>query len=325
MSVDVRVPPPSVFQERSVGVDLVRVVGVVAIVAGHTWNEAWAREWLFSWHVPVFFVITGYLWRPGRTVRAEASRRARTLLIPYFGWLVIVAVAWYGWLAASGHALAAQTLVDLGLGGAHIQRPFSAFWFITALFVAAVLMRWLQTVSPLLPWFVGACGLVWCTFDPEAARAVPWSAVIGVAAMPFIGVGQLLRTHRQRIERPAAFGLALLIPAGVLIVATDLSPLDLKAGDLGTPLLSIALAAAVSAGLILTAEAVALRLPTLVGRAVNAVAAVSLAIVLGHALVLGIAGAIGLAPSKWVFLAAYSVPLAIGLLLRRTPLARWLL
>jgi fucose 4-O-acetylase-like acetyltransferase len=48
--------------ERSIAVDLVRVAGVIAIVVAHNWDQRlWAHTWFYTWHVPVFFVITGYL------------------------------------------------------------------------------------------------------------------------------------------------------------------------------------------------------------------------------------------------------------------------
>ncbi|MCP1131575.1 hypothetical protein LIOPPNJA_28125, partial [Robbsia andropogonis] len=58
---------------------------------------------------------------------------------------------WFGFRAALGDPLDSRTLTLLPLGGDWISRPYSAFWFVTCLFVAAVLMRWLERVHPVLP------------------------------------------------------------------------------------------------------------------------------------------------------------------------------
>ncbi len=91
--------------------------------------------------MPLFFITTGYLWRPGRTTWDEARRRGRTLLVPYIAWLAIVSLIWFGFRAARGEPFDTDLLHRLPLGGNSIGRPYSAFWFITCLFVTTVLMR----------------------------------------------------------------------------------------------------------------------------------------------------------------------------------------
>lgn len=57
------------------GVDLVRLVGVTAIVAGHTWTTPGVAKWLFPWHVPLFFMACGYFWKDRSDPRSGASTK----------------------------------------------------------------------------------------------------------------------------------------------------------------------------------------------------------------------------------------------------------
>jgi hypothetical protein len=66
-------------------------------------------------------------------------------------------------------------------------------------------------------------------------------------AVFFVGAGHLVQQHRARLGRlwPAA------LAAGAALVASGLSaPLDMKAGDWGTPVLSFLVAVLLSAGLL---------------------------------------------------------------------------
>lgn len=319
-------PVSEVTATRSVALDLVRVVGVVAIVAGHTWGaQTWAHTWLFTWHVPVFFIVTGYLWKPNRSTRVEARRRAATLLVPYLSWLVLVTVIWLGFQASRGEPLDRELLGNILLGGWYIASPYSAFWFLTALFFATVLTRWLANVSPFLPWFVGGVGVAWSVMDPIGLREIPEAAGLALPGVFFVCVGMLLRRHRDKIDKPMTFGLVLLVPAFYLGAVGVIATLDMKSGLLGTPVLGVLMSAAISCGLILTFEAGERFLPARTRSPVTTVAQAAIPIILGHTLVLGIAQAVGMAPSKWVFLLAYLVPLVFALLVMRTPLKRFLL
>lgn len=309
---------------RSHAIDLVRVLGVTAIIAGHTWvNAEWVSRWLFTWHVPVFFIISGYLWSEGRTTATEIVKRGRTLLLPYIVWLVLVTVVWLGFRSARGDVIDWAFLPNIVRGGWFISRPFSAFWFVTALFVATVLMRWLSNVSPVLPWFVGGLGVAWAIVDPVGIKQVPEAAGLALPAVFFLCVGWLLRGHRSDIPKPAAFGLVLLVPALLLASVPSVAAFNMKSGVLGTPVLGVLLAAAISCGLILLCEAAGPLIPERVGRAVTVVAEVGLPMILGHALVLWVAESFGMVPSKTMFLLAFLIPLAFGLAVRATPLRRF--
>ena len=305
---------------RSVAVDLVRVVGVVAIVAAHNWGERpWAHPWFYTWHVPVFFVITGYLWKSDRRTSRELANRARTLLVPYVAWLVVVTLVMQGFLLTRGGMVTDGLLRAMVLGGSHLARPYSTFWFVTALFSAAVLMRFLQNRVAFLPWVVGGLGLAWAATDPAGLSAVPQSLGLALPALVFIGVGMVLRRHRERITDPLVVGAVLLVPALVLGGRGVFASLDMKIGVLGQPLVGVFMASAISCGAILVAEGTERWLPRWTRRVVTEVAQVSLPIIMAHTLVFALFEQSGVALSKWSFVVAYGAPLVLGLVLARTP------
>jgi acyltransferase len=314
---------PSV-PERLLGLDLARVIGVGAIVAGHTWSGRPVDVWLFSWHVPLFFLLSGYLWRAGRPLGLEVRRRARTLLVPYAGWYVIVATIWFAYLSRTDDEFQWSSAAATLLGGTHAPRPFSAFWFITALFVACVLLRALERYPRYVSWLVVAAGLGLCQLDRFAVSDIWWSAGTAVPSMVFLLIGIELRHHRAAIGRPGLTGAVLLV-AGLLPFVTDrVATLNMKPGNFGTPYLGVLCSSAIVIGLVLVCEAVAARVPRAVLRPVEPLALSALVVVLSHALVLGLVerGAIEVESLWAVYALALVPPWVLGLVLLRTPLRR---
>lgn len=308
---------------RSVAIDALRVIGVVAIVAGHNWGgREWVNPLLYTWHVPIFFVMTGYLWRDGRTTGFEIKRRAATLLVPYLFWIVVVTAIWFVVRQQIGWGVSSELVLDILKGGWFAARPYSAYWFFTALFFACVFVRLTERVHPLLPAFVGVLGVLWATADP-ASVAHLWEGVgLAVPAMLFIVAGQTLRRFRNSVTRPLATGLIMAVPAFVLGALGVFQPLNMKSAVFGSPVASVYMAIGISLGAILIAEALEPHLPVVVKRAILYAAQLSVPILLLHTLVTQLLSAYGHPGTKWTFVLAYAIPFAVAAALRLTPLRR---
>jgi len=309
--------------KRSIAVDAVRVVGVVAIVAGHNWGgREWVNPLLYTWHVPIFFVITGYLWKSGRSTSFEVRRRASTLLLPYVFWIVVVTAVWFTVRHAIGWPITQDLVMNVLRGGWYAARPYSAYWFFTALFFACVFVRFTERIHPALPAFIGLLGVMWATVDPSSVAHIWEGAGLAVPAVLFIVVGQALRRYRDSITNPLGTGLVLAVPAFLLGLSGVFEPLNMKGAALGTPIVSVVMASAISVGAILVAEALERFLPQPVRPVIAFVAQLSVPILLVHTLVTQLFSAYGYPATKWTFLAAYLLPLGLAAALRATPLRR---
>ncbi|AUZ87618.1 hypothetical protein CVO76_08230, partial [Arthrobacter agilis] len=85
---------PAAPSTRSGAIDALRVLAVVAVVTGHVWAGPLIDAGLYTWHVPAFFVLSGYLWKNREphlrgAVATEAKKRFRTIMTPYVAWLVL--------------------------------------------------------------------------------------------------------------------------------------------------------------------------------------------------------------------------------------------
>ncbi len=108
-------------RHRSGAVDAVRVVGIIAVIAGHTLEPVWPVVF-YAWHVPLFFFLAGYFFSPGRPAKTEFWNRVRTLVRPYLSWLAIFAVPYVIVSIAQSNLSPGQFLGPI-YGGAYAGPP----------------------------------------------------------------------------------------------------------------------------------------------------------------------------------------------------------
>lgn len=321
------VPAPTrpATRERDAGLDVVRVVGVLAVVAGHTWTDGWVRDAVFPWHVAVFFVLTGFLWRP-RSPARETAARAASLLRPYALWLAVAALAVVG-LAAAGLARPV-TPAELLWGGTALGGPLTSFWFVTALFAAAVLHAVADRAGATGRALAVAVAVVAVAAGAEPLAALPLGVGTAVPALLFVEAGRLLR---DPVGRPGAGVLAhpltrtaavAVLAVGAAAVVLGAAPqVDLKTGAVGGPA-GVLAGVAVPAALVVLALPLGRRLTGRAARGVTAVASALVPVVLLHPVVLTLPAWGGDAQR---YATAVVVPLVLALLLARTRLSGWAL
>ncbi|WP_104165349.1 acyltransferase family protein [Arthrobacter sp. SX1312] len=321
-----RPPAPGATATRSGAIDALRVLAVVGVVAGHVWSGPLVDAGLYTWHVPVFFLLAGYLWRtrrPGarRAEVTEAKKRFRTIMTPYLAWLAVTLIVHVGILRQRG-SLAPEAVILPLMGGSLNAGPFGAYWFMTALFLSALMFRALERV-PLVLRTALIVGLAVVTHVfREVLAPLPLSIGVAGAALVFMLAGQALQHLRSRVRGPVRVGAVCLVVGVVPVVAGVSAPLDMKYGELGTPVLSVVVAVLITVGLLLMLEGVFPLLPGSVHVLSERFAAGCLMVVLTHTYVLWLLAVPDTERSFWVLVAALVLPWAVAMILHRTPLSQ---
>lgn len=311
---------------RLVGVDVVRVLGVLAILAGHVWYTSDAAHLLtYSWHVPVFFLMSGYLWKDARSLREELSRRWTSIIVPYIVWWLVVCAVYLAWAIANGYSLRAPVyyIALAAWGGGAAFRPFTAFWFFSALVVAVLFLRLVQHRPAWWAWGGAVLAIVAChLFTPLALRS-PLAVVQGVGCALFVLVGMQLRRVRPGLRAPGWTGAALLLTGVALMTLPGYETFEIKSADFGTPALSIVVACLLGVGLILVAERLTDGVGTWVTAVVTTLAACATVVILLHGvpmLLLGTPRSGG-----WLdFVVVVVSSVGVALVVMRSRWARWL-
>jgi acyltransferase len=229
---------PPRMRDRSI--DIAKGIGIILVVLGHTAVPRPVRHFIFTFHMPLFFVLAGYTFNLQKYTGEERRfiiQKAQRLLRPYF---VACAFFYPFWLLVSRH------FGPMARPGVPLIVPFGGIlyatfwsnhqdlmifngplWFLPTLFVAEVfflaLMSWIP--GPLLRWpalvAVSALGIV-------AGRRVglPWGVDIALAMQGFMLVGYTLRQKRLLEVRNALERAAWIVLSAIGLVYCHRHNLD---------------------------------------------------------------------------------------------------
>lgn len=141
---------PSTDGRRIGYLDALKGIGIFLIVLGHVTRYEPLIEFLYSFHVPVFFIISGAFFK-SRPFADFVRRRLKALLIPY---LVFATLSTLYWLVIERRfrddftsPLSVVANVFFMSGGSEAYSQNAALWFLPALFVAEIIFYWMHTAT----------------------------------------------------------------------------------------------------------------------------------------------------------------------------------
>lgn len=241
--------------------DMTKGAGILLVVTGHITQCPALAHGIYLFHMPLFFVLSGYLYRPTAT-SALLKRRFKSLLIPYFSFLIITIAGVEVEHAAFGGQLTNSFpgLLFRGLyGGQTLGSEFAAFWFVPCLVVTQATYNLLMPARHRLlgrvRWIIVAVCLAAST-GIDALAAHGYSAVLGripfclsvvPATMVAYWFGHLLREKDIQPSWSIRF-LALATAFTALSCASMGVAFDMNMKNLvfGPPLLGLSLSLALS-------------------------------------------------------------------------------
>lgn len=129
--------------------DIMKFVAIMAMIVGHCVYD-WRKPWIYIWHMPLFFMVSGYFFTPNKFSNA-LKKGVNRLLQPYIVTAVIIiiitAIEQY-WAGNNDYntEITATTLLSGGIGYIKYAHGF-AIWFLIALFLCNTLYSILHKAS----------------------------------------------------------------------------------------------------------------------------------------------------------------------------------
>ncbi|KAA0020342.1 acyltransferase family protein [Salinicola corii] len=235
-------------------VDVLKGIGILSVAYSHLYG-GYFRDLLFTFHMPLFFLIGGFLFRPRPGTGAYLRKKALHLLVPYAAFLGVLSLPMVyhavSDTGASWHETAALA-GNLILGGRALTAWLAVFWFVTCFFAAQQLTNWL--VSRLAPhrvyWVMVLLAV--SGYVQQLYFRGDWLVgnldVVAMAA-PLYFVGYEVKRLQVDWERGWALAAVILFAcAGCAALAvTDLVKVDMKYALYGIPVFSFCSAIALTA------------------------------------------------------------------------------
>ncbi len=214
-------------RERLNYIDVARGIAIIAIILGHLGNKDLNRV-VFTFHVPVFYIISGYFIRKEERFLPFTAKKARSLLVPYFvasALIILFSVirnmiestetsnkdVFWDWLKAALFG-AGDTWYEpryvRGIGA--IWFLWATFWGILMLKIILKLPRLFHPILAILLPHIGYYTRIHYFWYPLSVQA-------GMAAVLFMYIGYLVKEYHSVLEKiPEKFMQFLMLVSFIL-------------------------------------------------------------------------------------------------------------
>lgn len=205
-------------QNRYRDVDILKSIGIFLMVFNHVgFGDNW-HQYIQSFHMPLFFIASGYLWRwKDEAFLEKEKRKAKGLLVPYVVFGLLLTVIWTLLRLDRGK----EFLVDGWL--AYLLYPTRAIrfggplWFLPAMFFADMiysLLRLKVRDDRIRLALIILIALAGCIFSrPPEGPDLVYSIEPALVAVLFMYCGELIKKHDRILHLPLPVTALLFVAA----------------------------------------------------------------------------------------------------------------
>lgn len=151
--------------------DIAKGFGIICVVLGHTIPFCPLYYWMYGFHVPLFFVISGMVCNYDKyCFKCFLYKRIKTLAIPFFFWHVL-------------------QMILVGIVRGCGQNSLKAVWFILILFMVEVFFYFLYKWLGRFTFFTIPISLIFALIFEDYNIRVPYRLATIPAGLFFFGIG----------------------------------------------------------------------------------------------------------------------------------------
>lgn len=216
--------------KRNIAIDIAKGIGILLVIIGHGAIPSWSKDAIFSFHMPLFFILSGYFFRD-ETPLVRMRKDAKRLLLPYVvtiavitlymlvvhqaikhdGWYYVINTLWF-WIYPTGAP-----------GGLNFSGPV---WFLFALFWTKGTFNLIEKVHN--RWFYLI--LAFIAFAPFylsylIGRDLPLAISQGLISIVFFWGGYEWKRHETSLQR-SRIKTMMLICLTLWLIGVMCSDLD---------------------------------------------------------------------------------------------------
>lgn len=116
--------------------DIAKGIGIFLVVYAHA--RAPYNSYIYNFHMPFFFLISGMLYKPGGDLKKYVLRKVQTLYIPFVSWNLIFII---GKSILRHQSVSPEYIIQVVFTLQKDGEFLGAIWFLGALFLIAVIYK----------------------------------------------------------------------------------------------------------------------------------------------------------------------------------------
>ena len=208
-------------QSRAPEIDIAKGIGMLLVVFGHLSNRRQVLRILtYSFHMPLFFIISGFLLDMKKTWQQSIKKDSLKLILPAYEVLIfdaIVSILKYMMVGDVAKPLIFDWMKGVLLYGGVLWN--SPVWFLMTLFLCKYVFIYCHQLHPTLPYILAVfCAGFNCTGMNVSFPS--WWLFNVVMAFPFFAMGVLAKCMCRK--RMVSFKSRMSIPLTALWIVLSL-------------------------------------------------------------------------------------------------------
>lgn len=211
--------------ERERWLDIAKGIAIIAVVFGHS-GEKLFSHYLFWFHMPLFFLVSGYLFKSVKgDIKSWSFNKSKKLLIPYFSFGILILLISFI-LITPNVMNSVKQAAGLVYGGRALKGIFGPFWFITCLLLTQIIFAIIQTklkstkvkVVFIASLYVLAHAITYFLSKKDGIQIpVPWAIDISLVALTYYSMGYYLKDIIRKCVSSVYIGFSFLIVSAVFV------------------------------------------------------------------------------------------------------------
>lgn len=194
----------AIYSKRNPVFDVMKGIGIILMLIGYiaTISKGF-RTFIFSFHMPLFFILAGYFCKPAEDrseLKSKIKKDARRLLLPFVSTqLLLIAWTFVQYLFKDNPNMLIRAALSLLYGGNYETMTkwggieVDALWFLPALFMAKTIFNILLYKKPSTLFLLTSCiALSILATVCNRFIQVPWNILQGLSVLVFVNLGFLV-------------------------------------------------------------------------------------------------------------------------------------
>lgn len=195
------------LKNRIVWIDTARGLSIFLVVMGHTILPHSWLIYIYSFHMPFFFLLSGYTYFPEKYANFGnfLKRKSFSLLIPYL-FFCLVGLAYF--IPFFKPSNLNETFFQMLWSSNQLHAPFIPLWFLTCLFLTEIIFYFFQKyLKPIFLFLAVIVSLAIGLYFGLNYITLFWSLDIALVGILFYYLGYVIKNNQTMIDKMSSLWL----------------------------------------------------------------------------------------------------------------------
>ena len=224
------------YVKRNETIDVAKGIGIFLMVLGHMHINEQLNLFIYSFHMPLFYIISGFLYKNSGGYY-WIKKKAKSLLVPYFCFgIVYILISFV--LSAGDLEILKRNAIGLFYESTNNLPIESALWFLTSMFFLLIIVSILEkidfnSIKLVLIVFLTVVGSL---FPNVMGFRLPMSIDTSLVTIGFFYVGYYIKKHfidKKSVNKCVLCSLLTVICSVSLFVIQKNEQLNIRLGNWG--------------------------------------------------------------------------------------------